>query len=208
MIQQPFRSAARREDAPTSPANGRSARRVLVLVASVLALTPVSVALYPQARDAIRLAAMQSRIQQGFTINPVTLNMRGKNRNLVGYGSYLVNGPGACGGCHTFPNWAPGGDPTMGQPKQTNTTNFMAGGFPFAPDFLSPPICPEEGGLPAGHTYPEFLELMRGPHAHHHPGIQQLMPWPSYANQGDLEIRAMYEYLRACPHTEPAGPPG
>jgi hypothetical protein len=36
----------------------------------------------------------ESQIQQGFAIAPVPLNLAGKNRALVGLGSYLVNAIG------------------------------------------------------------------------------------------------------------------
>ena len=36
----------------------------------------------------------QSLIQRGFEIAPVPLNLAGKNRDLVGLGSYLVNAVG------------------------------------------------------------------------------------------------------------------
>jgi hypothetical protein len=39
-----------------------------------------------------------SEIQQGFAIAPVPLNLAGKNRALVGLGSYIVNGQGDCNG--------------------------------------------------------------------------------------------------------------
>lgn len=37
-----------------------------------------------------------SRIQRGFEIAPVPLNLEGKNRALVGLGSYLVNAAASC----------------------------------------------------------------------------------------------------------------
>src|SRR4030088_303995 len=40
--------------------------------------------------------AEQSRIRRGFEIAPVPLNLQGKNRELVGLGSYLVNAAGDC----------------------------------------------------------------------------------------------------------------
>jgi hypothetical protein len=46
-----------------------------------------------------------SRIQQGFAIAPVTLNLDKKNRALVGLGSYLVNAVGGCNDCHTAPSY-------------------------------------------------------------------------------------------------------
>src|SRR5262245_54291363 len=43
-----------------------------------------------------------SQIQQGFAIAPVPLNLAGKNRSMVGLGSYLVNASADCNGCHTL----------------------------------------------------------------------------------------------------------
>ena len=56
----------------------------------------------------------QARIQRGFEIAPVSLNLGGKDRNLVGLGSYIVNTSG-CIDCHTWPNWALGGNPFLGE---------------------------------------------------------------------------------------------
>src|SRR5262249_29386403 len=42
-----------------------------------------------------------SLVQRGFAIAPVPLNLAGRNRSLVGLGSYLVNAVGDCNGCHT-----------------------------------------------------------------------------------------------------------
>src|SRR5450759_579554 len=53
-----------------------------------------------QADDNDRDSA-ESKIQWGFEIAPVPLNLHGKNRNLVGLGSYLVNAVGDCNGCHS-----------------------------------------------------------------------------------------------------------
>ncbi len=38
----------------------------------------------------------ESKIKQGFDIAPVKLNIAGKDRALVGLGSYLVNAVGDC----------------------------------------------------------------------------------------------------------------
>src|ERR1700690_3676315 len=40
-------------------------------------------------------------IQRGFAIAPVPLKLAGKNRDLVGLGSYLVNARSDCNSCHT-----------------------------------------------------------------------------------------------------------
>ena len=42
-----------------------------------------------------------SRVERGFEIAPVPLNLEGKNRKLVGLGSYIVNGQADCNGCHS-----------------------------------------------------------------------------------------------------------
>src|SRR5215471_13076935 len=75
----------------------------------------------------------ESQIKRGFEIAPVKLDLAGKNRSLVGLGSYLVNTTG-CNDCHTWPNWAPGGNPYLGQSEQINTQRYMAGGRQFGPD--------------------------------------------------------------------------
>ena len=51
------------------------------------------------------------RIQKGFEIAPVPLNLKGKDHNLVGLGSYIVNAQAACNDCHTCPSYAPGHNP-------------------------------------------------------------------------------------------------
>jgi hypothetical protein len=90
-----------------------------------------------------------SRIKIGYLINPVHLNLEGKNRALVGLGSYIVNAQAGCNDCHSCPSYAPGHNPYLGQPKQFNAENFLAGGVPFGP-FTSRNLTPEENGLPAG----------------------------------------------------------
>src|SRR5580704_7025301 len=49
------------------------------------------------------------RIQEGLEIAPVPLNLDGKDRDLVGLGSYIVNAQAVCNDCHSrFPlNGAP-----------------------------------------------------------------------------------------------------
>lgn len=148
----------------------------------------------------------QSRVQQGFNIAPVPLDLRGKNRELVGYGSYLVNAIGGCNDCHTNPSYATGGDPFSGQPKQVNAAHYLAGGMTFGP-FVSRNLTPENG-LPAGHTSDEFVKIMRTgidlDHAHPQFGpLLQVMPWPTYQSMTDQDLQAIYEYLRSIPPATP-----
>ena len=113
------------------------------------------------------------RIQRGFEIAPVPLNMRGKNRALVGLGSYLVNAVGDCNGCHTASppaEYAAGGNPYFKghQPKVVNQATYLGGGsdfgslIPGTPDIVSRNLTPDRTGRPeGGRTFAEFLLIMR-----------------------------------------------
>ena len=146
------------------------------------------------------IGTLDERIARGFAIAPVPLNLRGKNRAFVGLGSYIVNAQGGCNDCHTNPQFAPGGDPFLGQPMKINAERYLAGGRPFGPNLVSANITPDENGLPAGLTFPEFLNLMRTGRDPDDPGeILQVMPWPVFAQMRWADLRAIYEYLRAVP---------
>ena len=154
-----------------------------------------------------------SRIAQGFANAPVLLNLRGKNRSLVGLGSYLVNVSGDCNGCHTSDQanpYLPGGNPFRGEPEKIDPDKYLVGGTVFIPvhgDFpaiVSRNLRPEGNGLPEGHTFEEFLQIMRTgidlDHAHPQYGpLLQVMPWPGFRNMTDRDLRAIYEYLSALP---------
>ena len=142
----------------------------------------------------------RARITQGLAITPVPVDLRGRDSDLVGLGSYIVNAVGGCNDCHTWPNYAPGGDPFKGQPKQVNTTHFLAGGRDFGP-FLSRNLT----RVPESHTVDDFVTMMTtgvDPHPGIHPGIPllQVMPWPVYQDMSDHDLRAIYEYLSAIPN--------
>jgi hypothetical protein len=135
----------------------------------------------------------ESEVMRGFDIAPVPLDLQGKNRSLVGLGSYYVNGVSDCIGCHT----AEGGE-------------YLGGGAPFGPVF-SRNITPDANGLPAGLTLEQFYEVMREgtdfkglpPDAG---GQLIVMPWPAYRHGTDRWTEAVYEYLRSIPCVE--GGPG
>jgi hypothetical protein len=155
----------------------------------------------------------ESRVRQGLRIAPVHLDLRGKNRDLVGTGSYLVNAVGGCADCHSCPTYAPGHNP-YGPPSsplppgdgQLNAKNYLAGGVLFAPPGVtSANLTPDQTtGQPEGHSFTEFKELIRTGHDADEGGrILQVMPWPIYRNMTDRDLRAIYEFLRAIPHAEP-----
>lgn len=155
-------------------------------------------------------AQSDSHIQRGFEIAPVPLNLEGKNRALIGLGSYIVNGQGICSDCHTQPAFEPGGNPFLGQPEQINTEHYLAGGRRFlGGTIISRNITPDpETGLPAGLTFEQFVEVMRTGRDFDnlHPQISpllQVMTWPYFAKMTDRDLSAIYEYLSAIPHAEP-----
>jgi hypothetical protein len=157
----------------------------------------------------------ESKIQRGFEIAPVPLNLAGKNRALVGLGSYLVNGAADCNGCHAGPagEFAEGGDPFQGQPKVVNQAAYLSGGAQlFGPFFIPRNLTPDKTGLPeGGASFEEFSSILRtgvDPDAAHPQfgPLLQVMPWPNFQNMTDHDLRAIYEYLSAIPCLE--GDPG
>jgi hypothetical protein len=114
-----------------------------------------------------------SRVKRGFEIAPVPLKLEGKNRSLVGLGSYIVNAQADCNGCHSAgpqTEFAPGGNPYFGQPTKINPATYLGGGRDFggypAPTsplhIISRNLTPDKTGLPeGGHTFEEFVEIIR-----------------------------------------------
>jgi hypothetical protein len=96
-------------------------------------------------------------VRIGYAIAPVPLNLEGKNRDLVGLGSFIVNAQGDCNGCHTAGgppnfNYANKGNPYfLNQPLGTKTdpTTYLAGGTPFG---QAVPSSASVGGFPSGST--------------------------------------------------------
>ena len=121
-----------------------------------------------------------ARVRIGFKIAPVHLNLDGKDRDLVGLGSYLVNAVGDCNGCHTAGgppnfNYAPGGNPYFNQPLVTDPTVYLSGGQNFGPvgtptgpngyqgpAMIARNLTPDKTGrAEGGHTLSEFKQIMR-----------------------------------------------
>jgi hypothetical protein len=146
----------------------------------------------------------ESQIQQGLAISPVPMNIRGRNPSLVALGSYLVNSVGDCGACHTWPNFANGGNPFLGQPEQINVAGFMAGGRPFnPPGVVSRDITPYKNGLPAGLTLAEFVQAIRTGHDSDDGELLQVMPWPALRKMTNRDLEAIYAYLSSIPPIQP-----
>ena len=171
--------------------NQRAKRMVsCIIMTAGLAVLPVSPS---HAED-------ESEVRQAFAINPVPLNLAGKNRALVGKGSYIVNSSG-CNDCHTHPSYLPGHDPFAGQPEKINADQYLTGGRQFGPFITSANLTPDASGRPAGLTYDEFVSLLRTGHDPDAPPgtLLQVMPWPVFGKKTDNDLRAVYEYLSAIP---------
>jgi hypothetical protein len=175
----------------------------------------------------------QKKVELGLRIAPVPLNMTGKNRELVGLGSYIVNAQGDCNGCHshsTQEEYVFGGIPYFGQrPTVVNPSEYLGGGQDFGTldplgqtaHIVSRNLTPDKTGRPeGGHTFEEFRTIIRtGVDMDHiHPTcapsqtdtshcvpppfdgrLLQIMPWPTYQNMTERDLRAIYEYLSSIP---------
>ncbi len=186
----------------------------LGMAAAILAVLALVLAHTPTGKAAGGGDDSESKIQRGFAVAPVPLNLAGKNRALVGLGSYLVNTDGDCNGCHARPpgEFAPGGNPYQGQPKVINPATYLAGGSPMFGPFVPRNLTPDKTGRPeGGATFEEFRSIMRTgidpDQAHPQFGpFLQVMPWPAFQDMTDNDLRAIYEYLSAIPCIE--GDPG
>lgn len=153
-------------------------------------------------------ADANSRIQIGYAIAPVPLDLKGKNPALVGLGSYIVNAQADCAGCHSFPQYAEGGNPHLDQTEVVSQATYLSGGADFFGPFVPRNLTPNSEGLPAGLTLQQFLSVLdtgvdlkdRPPFVPSEANdLLQVMPWPVFGKMTDREKRAIYEYLRAIP---------
>jgi hypothetical protein len=124
----------------------------------------------------------ESKVQEGFEIAPVNLNLAGLNRALVGKGSYIVNAQGDCNGCHNSPDLGgefviPTGMPYFLKPPQVRTrvnpAGYLGGGRDFGPypsatppgafpNIVSRNLTPDTSGRPeGGRTLGEFFTIFR-----------------------------------------------
>jgi hypothetical protein len=152
------------------------------------------------------------KVQQGFAIAPVKLNLNGKSPQqvaLVGLGSYLINAANDCNFCHTSGgppnfNFLAGHNPYfLNQgPKKTDPTAYLAGGTPFGmalsanppnspyggylgPLIISRNLTPDLHGLPeGGNSLAQFMDILRTGHDldNIHPTCTTAVPAPSPAN--------------------------
>src|SRR5437764_15276411 len=117
------------------------------------------------------------RIRQGFRIAPVHLNLHGKDRALVGLGSYIMNAASDCNSCHTLSpqmEFVAGANPyLLGQQQRArvNPDVYLGGGNDFGPldgpngvsaHIISRNLTPDSTGRPeGGASFEEFLDHIR-----------------------------------------------
>jgi len=129
--------------------------------------------------------------QVGLAIAPVPLNLAGKDQQMVGVGSYLVNAIGDCNGCHTGGgppnfNYAAGGNPYVASgifflgtkvpvTKKVDPTVYLSGGQDFGPvgpptgpnmyvgpDMIARNLTPDKNGVPeGGMTFAQFYQILK-----------------------------------------------
>lgn len=150
--------------------------------------------------------------KRGLAMAPVPLNLEGKSKQLVGEGSYIVNGAGDCNVCHTTSTnpYLAGGNPFVGQPEMIDPDRYLVGGRPFGTGGnISRNLRPRaDTGLPAGYTFAQFVSVIRtGADLKNLPpqvpssdnDLLQVMPWPKLKTMTDRDIEAIYAYLTALP---------
>jgi hypothetical protein len=149
---------------------------VPILVAAILVTSPRGLA------QSDGSSFDPARVAQGLAIAPVPLTYPPQNKNLVGFGSWLVNAVGDCNGCHTTgTNGTPypyvvGFNPYFNQhPTKIDPTIYLAGGQDFGqvavdpktgaltgPHIISRNLTPNYTGLPeGGNTFDQFLQIIR-----------------------------------------------
>ncbi len=153
-------------------------------------------------------------VQIGFSISPVKLNLKDKDPELVGLGSYIVNAQGSCNDCHTCPSYVPGHNPFpppifgVGGDGQINSATYLAGGVDFGPPgnvVTSANLTPDANGRPAGLTLEQFQITIRTGHDPLRNDNLAVMPWPILRHMTGRDLDAIYSYLSSIPSaTTPA----
>jgi hypothetical protein len=123
-----------------------------------------------------------------------TAGLSRRQQQLIGLGSYIVNAASDCAGCHSGP------------------AGFLSGGNPFFLDgaghvVWSRNLTPDPvTGLTL--TRDQFMESMRTGRDFHPGEVRQLvvMPWTTLRWASDLDLAAIYAYLRALPAVSNAVP--
>src|SRR5260370_25488926 len=149
----------------------RHVASVVVVMAFAVSVTGGMLIKSARVQDQSGGDSQESRIKRGFEIAPVPLSLEGKDRALVGLGSYLVNAVAACNDCHdagALTQYEPGGNPFFGQRKKINPATYLGGGQDFGPLLPTPgsphivcrKLTPVQTGLPGvGRPFSQFRQI-------------------------------------------------
>jgi hypothetical protein len=159
-------------------------------------------------------------IQQGFAIAPVHLNLAGKNPDLVGLGSFIVNAVADCNGCHTSGgppsfNYTFRGNPYFGERAVVDPTVYLGGGSPFGqvgtptgpsmyagPVIISRNLTPDRTGrAEGGRTLSDFKRIIRNG-----TDLDHLHPTCTAAQLASLQKLPLPNPLPNCIPTSPDNP--
>ncbi|MGA8617011.1 MAG: hypothetical protein WB660_00610 [Candidatus Sulfotelmatobacter sp.] len=160
----------------------QSCAKVAGAVATFVAIVLAGMSIKPLRAHADNDDDTDSRVRIGFKIAPVHLNLDGKDRHLVGLGSYLVNAAGDCNGCYSanappiflYP-YTTGRNPYFDQPEKIDPAVYLSGGRELRLSRDSnrafrvrrskhhhPKLDTGQEWAPeGGHTFSEFKEIMR-----------------------------------------------
>ena len=112
-----------------------------------------------------------------------------QNKDLVARGRYLVNGPAACGNCHT----------QRGPDLKSASTNILAGGHPFVdPVFeaYSRNITPDKDTGIGTWTDAQIIRAIREGVTKEGDTLGPPMPFETYNRMSDDDAKAIVAYLR------------
>jgi len=143
------------------------------------------------------VSGRKARAKQGLAISPVPLSLDGKTgreKMLIGLGSYIVNAASDCAGCHSGPaGFLSGGNPF-----------FLPGGQRVWTRNLTP-----DAATGLALTHDQFIEAIRTGRDFHAGATKMLvvMPWTTLRWSSDVDLDAIYAYLRAVPAVANEVPP-
>ena len=99
---------------------------LMLLGAAAFALMMVNIGKWNARGDDGFLNKQEPR-SSGLRIALLPLNLKGRDTELVCYGSYIVNAMIDCNGCHSIQEYATGGNPFLGQPERIDATTYLRG---------------------------------------------------------------------------------
>lgn len=129
------------------------------------------------------------KVVKAFLIKPVGPSVEivksVKQDSSAIYGGYIVNSLGNCAGCHT----KRGATGEVIGAHMAGGNSFEEGGMP---PLISPNLTPDSSSRIFGWTQQNFIDRFRmGKVIKHSP-----MPWNSFKNMTDDELKAIYNYLQ------------